>query len=374
MWMRRFVSCTAFVALNVVVAGAAPFWKTSDLAGDPLFFIQSEGGAPRAQLLCVPESAPVLSDSSGHTVYQEGRDFVWMTGTRDIVLTKGTTIAFKTISELHPPPDAPNAEAHSRDGKSRLFSNNGHLMHTLQVMASYHATARWEGPIPADSGPEKFPDLRLKFKAHAPISLVVLGDSVSTGLNSSRDIAPFQPGYVELVAAGIEKMFGSQVTITNISMSGKRSPWGLARADAAIAANPDLLVCAFGINDATDHVSAEIFSANIAKIVDKVRQAKPTCDFVLVSPMLVNPEWDRSDPALYPAYAIALGAFAETSPSIGFADVTRMWTGLLKKKTLFDLSGNGLCHPNDFGHRVYADVILAQLSLLSDEPPARVSR
>jgi hypothetical protein len=41
------------------------------------------------------------------------------------------------------------------------------------------------------------------------------------------------------------------------------------------------------------------------------------------------------------------------------ANVTATWTAILTRKNDLDLSGNGLNHPNDFGHRIYADVILA---------------
>jgi acyl-CoA thioesterase I len=43
------------------------------------------------------------------------------------------------------------------------------------------------------------------------------------------------------------------------------------------------------------------------------------------------------------------------------ADVTTLWTQLLARKSYYDVTGNGLNHPNDFGHRLYAQVILAQL-------------
>jgi len=36
--------------------------------------------------------------------------------------------------------------------------------------------------------------------------------------------------------------------------------------------------------------------------------------------------------------------------------------GLLERKSVYDLTGNGINHPNDFGHRVYAQTILDQLN------------
>ena len=41
------------------------------------------------------------------------------------------------------------------------------------------------------------------------------------------------------------------------------------------------------------------------------------------------------------------------------ADVTTIWSWLVARKRYLDLSGNGVNHPNDFGHRVYAETILA---------------
>ena len=44
---------------------------------------------------------------------------------------------------------------------------------------------------------------------------------------------------------------------------------------------------------------------------------------------------------------------------VALADVTRLWRELLARNSPYDLSGNGWNHPNDFGHRVYAQTILA---------------
>ncbi|MCX5670521.1 MAG: hypothetical protein NTU94_04270 [Planctomycetota bacterium] len=48
------------------------------------------------------------------------------------------------------------------------------------------------------------------------------------------------------------------------------------------------------------------------------------------------------------------------------ADVTSPWLELLKRKPFSDLSGNNINHPNNFGHRVYAEVI-CQLFPLATE-------
>jgi acyl-CoA thioesterase I len=80
---------------------------------------------------------------------------------------------------------------------------------------------------------------------------------------------------------------------------------------------------------------------------------------VIVSPMLPNPD---ADPRVMPRFAAYRDALARLSGrGVVLADVTTLWTQLLVRKTYYDVTGNGLNHPNDFGHRLYAQVILAQL-------------
>jgi len=72
--------------------------------------------------------------------------------------------------------------------------------------------------------------------------------------------------------------------------------------------------------------------------------------------MTANPEWKFATPKLYPLYASNLEKLARDK--IAVANVTTIWEQLLTRKSVLDYSGNGLNHPNDFGHRIYADVIL----------------
>lgn len=48
-------------------------------------------------------------------------------------------------------------------------------------------------------------------------------------------------------------------------------------------------------------------------------------------------------------------------PGIALADMTSVWEEFLRRKKDSDLTGNGVNHPNDFGHRVYAQVLSALL-------------
>ncbi len=54
-------------------------------------------------------------------------------------------------------------------------------------------------------------------------------------------------------------------------------------------------------------------------------------------------------------------SLAGAGASVVLADVTSVWKEVLRRKKFADLSGNGVNHPNDFGHRIYTEVILSLL-------------
>ena len=41
------------------------------------------------------------------------------------------------------------------------------------------------------------------------------------------------------------------------------------------------------------------------------------------------------------------------------ADLYRVWQLFLQRKDFFDLTGNGVNHPNDYGHRILANTALS---------------
>ena len=349
----------AFFLLAVFAAHGAPVWSSREIEGDSLFFIQAENEpAARASLLLIPERPPVLQSASRGITYEMGRDFTWTAGSRAITLTKESRIPFKTVAELHPAPGSPNSYDGFRDGKSHMLYAQGHFFHDLQTVANYTAAESWTGPKPAAAPAGQLDRVRARLAAREPVKIVVLGDSISTGLNASitGGVAPHQPAYPDLVARGLEKRFGSKIEMKNLSVIGMGANWGLKQLAAVAAEAPDLVICAFGMNDASAHIAPDQFANTVREIVTQLHAARPECDAILVSPMCANPEWNRSSPELYPAYAAELKKVS--GPGCAIADVTTVWTTLLERKGVLDLSGNGLNHPNDFGHRIYADVVL----------------
>ena len=75
--------------------------------------------------------------------------------------------------------------------------------------------------------------------------------------------------------------------------------------------------------------------------------------------MLPTRECTWVDPSRFAGYQEQLRALG--GDGVAVVDLTRLWAEFGQFKTTDDLSGNGLNHPNDFGHRLYAHTIIAAL-------------
>ena len=235
----------------------------------------------------------------------------------------------------------------------------------MQTCITYeHAPHLWKGAVPKFD-PQALPKSVQKLQTRQPLSIVLLGDSISTGANASGmfEAAPFQPAYPELLRQHLAARFGGKVELKNLSVGGTDTNWGLAQLDKVVEGRPDLVILAFGMNDSSGR-SAKDFGANTQSMIAKIREKLPDAEFILVATMLGNRDWIRLKHDVFPQYRDALANLCE--PGVALADLTSISTEFLELKLDWDQTGNGVNHPNDFGHRVYAQVLA---TLLDPNPP-----
>lgn len=339
---------------------------------EPLLFIQEEGQpAATARLLFAPEKALRITDAGRSTVYEPGKDYVWHSGSPVVTLTAQSRIPFKTHAEMYPPAlkpgeptTPPRAFGKTADGKNGVLFAEGHYFHDLQMQASYIHAESWRAEVPAVAI-ERLNRTLAKLQAKESIKLVAFGDSITEGYNASgfTKAAPFQGAYPTLVAEGLQQRFGSKVTLVNAAKAGTQASWGLQNIDKVISEKPDLVLLAFGMNHGHP---PEAFAASMRPIIDAIHTSCPGADIVLVASMTGNPA--IFPPDRFTGYRDAL--LAMQVPGVAVADVTTPWLELQKRKGFSSLSGNNVNHPNDFAHRVYAQVVMA----LFDEPVANKPR
>ena len=193
----------------------------------------------------------------------------------------------------------------------------------------------------------------------------ISGDSISTGLDASVMTAapPFQPGYPDLVAAQLRVLSDSDVTLRNRAVAGWSVANGISDLDNQLLEKPDLIIVAYGMND-VGRKDPDWYSDQTRMIIERAQAVNPEIEILLVATMLGNREWIHTPREMFPLYRDKLKALV--APGVALADVTAVWDYLSQHKHELDLTGNGLNHPNDFGHRLYAQAILQLLNPSGD--------
>lgn len=338
-----------------------PFWLGDTVQGESVLFIRDEaGGGARAQLLFPVTKVLAVRNSAQETTYEEGRDYTWKPGSREIVLPPGSRITASLPQDMRRPAKSQKYELTHRDGNGEIFFGGLLEYHALQTSVTYsHGPVEWKAATPKFAA-KQLPRTIARLKEHKPTTIVLLGDSISSGCNASGwgGGPPYQPPFQDLFRQHLAESYKAPVELKNLSVGGRDSAFGLTLADKVAAEKPDLVILAFGMNDSAGRPAKE-FQGFIEQTMAKVHETVPECEFILVATMLGNRDWVRLKHELFPEYRDALATLV--GPGVALADLTSLWTAMFEHKKDWDLTGNGVNHPNDFGHRIYASVLSALL-------------
>jgi acyl-CoA thioesterase-1 len=330
-----------FVALADNGAKHTPLWLAKKMVDEPILFIGEEGNRS-GRLLFTPTALPVLTRAGDSFVYEAGKDYTWEQGSRTIKLTAHSRIPSKTPQEM-------------RTGRGKgILHSEGRFFHDLQTLVRYSHNQSWPDLVKPVSN--TLPRSLEKLKSSPSFKVVTLGDSITEGYNASgfaktrapRNQPPYAEGFVRL----LDQAFPAKVSLSNLGVAGRTAGWGLKQLDRVIAEKPDLVVIAFGMNDP---VSSEQFQQTNLEIHTRLQKEIPQADLIFVSGMNNNPAW--RDPTKIPGFREALKNLIR--PNVILADITTPWEKLLTRKNFSDLSGNNVNHPNDFGHRLYSEILFS---------------
>lgn len=340
-----------------------PFWRSNRVFGESLFFIRDDpAAAPRARLLFPPSGAVTLTSASREIPYASPGDYLVDAATGIVTLPAGSRIPFTDRAALFPAIGQEHCMAHRRgDEKAGLYFGEGHLFHDQQAEATYEHLEPWRGFVPG-AQLDLLPATARKLETAAPLKVCIIGDSISTGCNASAvsRVPPRMPPYPDLWAGEIRRRTGCEVIIENYAVSGTGMKYGVSVAAAVRDEAPDLVVIAYGMNDA-GFISLEEYMTLTARILDTMKQSGRGMEIILTASMLGNPEWAYAPTEKFLLFRDGLASLR--GPGVALADLTLLWTDLLKVKSYQDLTGNGVNHPNDFGHRIHAQVLLDLLGI-----------
>jgi len=345
------------VAWRYTPEALTPFWETDVVDRESVLFIRDpETGVARASLLFPVKKVISVRDASGQMIYTEGTDYRYTLGANEIEVPVGSRIVTKAASDLRVPAGSQPYRLTHRDGQGEIRFGAKLEYHNMQTWITYSkAESSWPVEL-ASFDPQQLPRTIKTLREGNPLQIVLLGDSISTGCNASgwANGAPQQPAYPELLRQHLEAHYKSDVKLTNLSVGGTSTPWGVTMIPKVVEQQPDLVILAFGMNDSGGRSPAN-YRMQIETMIASAQKALPNVECILVASMLGNRDWTTLKHDVFPKYRDELADLCQ--PGIVLADMTSVWHEMFERKQDHDLTGNGVNHPNDFGHRVYAQVL-----------------
>jgi lysophospholipase L1-like esterase len=320
------------------------------------------GEAPRGKLANLAAELIEVRSANGERTYAIGRDVTLDRDGRTLHFALNAKPVFLQESELFPPKDAPNSYRHRVDHpEQNMLYGPGRWFHDRQVEVTYRLPPAPPVKEAARATFVELPKTMARLKSGLPITIGISGDSISFGHDASALVGapPNQPAYPSLVAAQLQATYKSPIKLRNRAIAGWSVSHGVADAEKLLAEKPNLVIVAYGMND-VGRKDPEWFKDQTKQLLDNIHAADPDIDVILVSSMLGHKEWIHTPREMFAKYRDALKSLV--GPGVALADVTRVWENQLQFKHDLDLTGNGLNHPNDFGHRLYAKEILKLLT------------
>lgn len=353
-------------------------WNGSFVYQEPICFTtngigQAIGGA----LLYFPDKILSVTSFDGSIYYEENRDYI-VIGNK-LLRTKISQIPYLDRSMYCKPFTGDPEKAWVRLPDEKEYIEVVSDIYQWQVLVSYTHKAAWDGFKP-ESNLVQLPKSTNKLRAGGDFQLVFYGDSITAGWESSGcneqviDMvtlqkyhaslwhAPYQAAWAELVTNELQSNYPkSNIMKTNCSAGGANMQWGLQHAEELVNPhNPDLLILGFGMNSMQE--KAEDYQNTIMGIIQIIRKAHPDCEFVLVSPMIPNPDILSFQNNQLLAHQTALYRISESMNGVCVAPVHSVFQELIARgKHYLELTGNCINHPNDFSVRIYAQTILEVL-------------
>jgi len=335
-----------------------PAWRTPVVTRESSVLRGAEAGGPaRARLAYPAERILSVTTADGRALAASGGGFTHRSGSHEVVFQAPLPVPPILDGERYLPAGAAHSYRH-RVGQPdvHLLYRPGRWFHDRDVEITYRRTT----VTPLDVVHGDLPETRARLARGGDLLVGVSGDSISTGLDASATTAtpPFQPGWPDLAVAWLRVHTAADVTLVNRAVAGWSVANGVADADALLASRPDLVIAAYGMNDVGRRDPAW-YREQTAALVARCRATLPGCEVLLVATMLGNDEWIHTPREMFSRYRDELKGLV--GPGVALVDMTAVWEEQLRTKEMFDLTGNGLNHPNDHGHRLYAQGVLEAL-------------
>lgn len=180
------------------------------------------------------------------------------------------------------------------------------------------------------------------------LTYVALGDSAAQAIGAS---AP-ERGYVSLIADRLRQATGRPVRVVNLSAAGARIADVLREQLPRLRElTPDVVTVAIGGNDV-----AAYDRATFARQVERLTAALPPGAYVADAPYFMHGRWERDAQQAADLLEVLAARHGQVPVALHEALRARGWSAMAT-----DFAADWF-HPNDRGHRVWADAFWRQMA------------
>lgn len=345
-----------------------PYWDGDIVFNESFMVIEEKDGtiAPNAMMYEIDRVVSV-KNSYLNVEYVYGVDYLIEDG--KLVIPEGSSIRSYAYNTVYKDTSTGNDGFWKTLGGSYVYAGQHNMYFTGYLNITYTPKDSWAGPVPENKG-EYLPNVTAKLYGNGnTVKILGIGDSIAGGANVSSDIgdtgvSPYADPWCEMTCKAIQEKY-PEVTIdySVIAQGGATATLAIERMNEIIEFAPDLLMIEFGTNECMAGESDEYYINTLVQAIEAVNENLPECDIILVAPIISNPLIFPTD--WFYSYADAL--YTLEREGVAVADSTSILQYLISRKDYIDMTGDFLCHPNDFANRVFVQSILATLKTGSDD-------
>lgn len=337
------------------------YWGGDIVFNESFFVLEEKDGtlAPNAMMYEIDRVVSVRN-SYLNKEYVYGTDYLVENG--KLVIPEGSSIKRYTYDTVYKETDIYN-EYWETLGGGYVFAGQYDMYFVGYMNITYTVKDSWNGPVPESKG--MYLD-NITAKLNTPgetVKLLGIGDSIAGGANVSGDIgytgvSPYADAWSQMTSKAVQERY-PDVTVEYdvIAQGGATATLAIERMNEIVAYDPDLLMIEFGTNECMAGETDQYYIDTLTQAIAAVNENLPDCDIILVAPIISNPLIFPSD--WFYAYADAL--YALEREGVAIADTTSVLQYILSRKDYIDMTGDFLCHPNDFANRVFVQTILKTL-------------
>ena len=337
-----------------VKRGLVPFWNSDVMYEESTLPVKMAGKIKGRLRFCPLEIISVENLASG-ICYEENKDF-HVEGHELIFHSQEKPLEYLEKQMLHGK-DLPKEIAdHPKlvGVIDCLYTDSPYIVARQLAVTYRYDTKELQYKIPQYNSARIKRSLQ-KLRAQKNLNILLYGDSICTGCNSSgcMKIPPYLPSWYDMVCATLQERYNATVHFKNISEAGRTATWAVDQIPERLRGQQaDLMIIAFGMNDASMKLDKDQFVENIAKI--RAAQENPDCEYILIGSIIPNPDSNLTGD--HRGFVKALEVLEDDRTTL--VDVGALQIEMLKNKVYSDMSGNNINHPNDYLARMYAISVL----------------